>query len=165
MQIRSGWPSWLRSPTPWTLPSSLRPASRVTSAHFIGPTLRKIFRRAGTSNSDWRAISSSCPSPSRSAGVAPALCLPRGVDTPGVWQPGRDDGAGGGDEGPVPPAQVDGDVGPGVAGDEIDDAVSVDVGQGAGADVGKIGLDELRPAEGQGVARRGAVVQRAAVVV
>ena len=53
----------------------------------------------------------------------------------------------------------------GAAGEEIDDAVAVDVGQGAGADVGELGLHELRSAESQSAARRGVVVQRAAVVV
>src|SRR5262249_32584841 len=86
-------------------------------------------------------------------------------DRAGAAQPGGDNGARRGAEGPVALAQGNGDVGFAAAGDDIDDAVPVDVGRGTGADVRKIGLDELRLAEDQPVPRRGGVVQRAAAIV
>src|SRR5262249_21498856 len=80
-------------------------------------------------------------------------------------QPGGDDHAGSWAERAVGPAQVNGDVGLVVAGDEIDQAISVDVGHGTGEDVGELRLHELGPAEAQHAAPRGVVVQRGAVVV
>src|SRR5262249_40256683 len=102
------------------LPGDVGPLERTNAAEDLSPR---------------RALESRLPGDDLELSVAVKI----DGDGTGTLEPGFNDRAGGGTEGPVAAAQVDGNVRAiVVAGQEIDDAVAVNVGQGAGADVGKI---------------------------